>query len=147
MGRSDGAALTTTEELVSEPSHVRHVPTLSSWSPMVTHFEETLQRDISRIRAKVTEMGGLAEGALKSCVQALRERNRQVAYSVILRDQNRNVFISAGMCLVLKAVFFGTCFACRQLGDQEYITPALAAWLPVFIYGPLAAVLFDAVHT
>ena len=32
-------------------------------------------------------MAGLAERALKSCMQALAERNRQLAYSVILRDQ------------------------------------------------------------
>jgi phosphate transport system protein len=53
----------------------------------VTHFEETLQRDIERIRTKVREMAGLAETALKIGMAALAERNRQLAYSVILRDQ------------------------------------------------------------
>src|SRR3954468_19112362 len=54
---------------------------------MNTHYEETLQRDIDRIRRKVTDMGALAEHALKMCLQALSERNRPLAYSVILRDQ------------------------------------------------------------
>jgi phosphate transport system protein len=54
---------------------------------MPTHFEESLQRDIDRIRAKVTEMAGLGERALRDCLKALQERNRQLAYSVILRDQ------------------------------------------------------------
>jgi len=54
---------------------------------MATHYEESLQRDIQRIRAKVTEMAGLAEGALDACLRGLIERNRQIAYSVILRDQ------------------------------------------------------------
>ncbi len=54
---------------------------------MATHLEQSLQRDIDRIRAKVREMGGLAEHALRDCVQALRERNRQLAYTVILRDK------------------------------------------------------------
>jgi lipopolysaccharide export system permease protein len=67
--------------------------------------------------------------------------------SVILRDQNRNVFISAGMCLVLCAVFFASCTACKMLGDKELLTPALAAWLPVLVFGPFAFVLFDAAHT
>jgi lipopolysaccharide export system permease protein len=67
--------------------------------------------------------------------------------SVILRDQNRNLFISAGLCLVLCAVFFAACFACKQFGDNEYVSPALAAWLPVLLFGPLAFVFFDAVHT
>jgi phosphate transport system protein len=53
----------------------------------VTHYEETLQRDIERIRVKVRQMSALAEGSLKSCMKALIERNRQVAYSVIVRDQ------------------------------------------------------------
>ena len=67
--------------------------------------------------------------------------------SVILRDQNRNVFISTAQCLLLCGLFFGACFACRHLGDNEYLTPALAAWLPVLVFGPLAFVLFDAIHT
>jgi lipopolysaccharide export system permease protein len=67
--------------------------------------------------------------------------------SVILRDQNRNVFISAGMCLALCAFFFTACFACQQLGNNDYLPPALAAWLPVLLFGPLAFVLFDAIHT
>jgi lipopolysaccharide export system permease protein len=67
--------------------------------------------------------------------------------SVILRDQNRNVFISTGLCLVLCGVFFGACFACKHLGDNEYLSPALAAWLPVLTFGPLGFVLFDAIHT
>jgi lipopolysaccharide export system permease protein len=67
--------------------------------------------------------------------------------SVILRDQNRNVFISTGMCLVLCAIFYGACFTCKHLGDTEYLSPALAAWLPVIAFGPVGFVLFDAIHT
>jgi lipopolysaccharide export system permease protein len=67
--------------------------------------------------------------------------------SVILRDQNRNVFISAGLCLALCGVFFGAQFACKFLGDYEHIGPALAAWIPVIGFGPLTFVMFDAVHT
>jgi lipopolysaccharide export system permease protein len=67
--------------------------------------------------------------------------------SVILRDQNRIVFISAGLCLALCAFFFAACFACQQLGNNDILSPALAAWLPVLFFGPLAFVLFDAVHT
>src|SRR5688500_10341901 len=63
------------------------------WGPQtthrqpVTHYEETLQRDIERIRAKIRQMAGLAERSLKSCMKALSENNRQLAYSVIVRDQ------------------------------------------------------------
>lgn len=54
---------------------------------MATHFEQSLQRDIDRIRAKVTEMATIGETALADCLKALRDRNRVLAYSVILRDQ------------------------------------------------------------
>ncbi len=67
--------------------------------------------------------------------------------SVILRDQNRNVFLSAGLCLVLCAIFFAALFSCKFLGDNEYVAPALAAWLPVITFGPFALVQFEAVHT
>src|SRR5262245_25266413 len=67
--------------------------------------------------------------------------------SVILRDPNRNVFICAGLCLVLCGVFFFTCFFCKYLGNYDHLSPALAAWLPVLLFGPLAFVNLDAVHT
>lgn len=53
----------------------------------MTHFEETLQRDVDLIRDKVRDMARLAEGALYGCMTALAEKKRQLAYSVILRDQ------------------------------------------------------------
>ena len=39
------------------------------------------------IRAKVADMADLSERAIKASLRALVERNRQLAYSVILRDQ------------------------------------------------------------
>jgi len=54
---------------------------------MALHLEASLQRDIDRIRGKVTEMAALGEKALRDCVKALAERNSQLAYAVILRDQ------------------------------------------------------------
>jgi lipopolysaccharide export system permease protein len=67
--------------------------------------------------------------------------------SIILRDQMRHVFISAGLCLGMCAVFYGVVFACRFMGDADFISPALAAWLPVLIFGPVALALYDAIHT
>lgn len=68
--------------------------------------------------------------------------------AVILKDQNRHVFISAGLCLILAVVFSGVVFGAKYLGDNELLlSPPVAAWLPVLIFGPLAFVLFDAIHT
>jgi phosphate transport system protein len=54
---------------------------------MSTHLEESLERDIERIRQEILEMSGLAERALRDAVKALVEGDRQLAYAVILRDQ------------------------------------------------------------
>jgi phosphate transport system protein len=54
---------------------------------MPTRLEESLERDIDRIRQQVLEMSALAERALRDCVEALTDGNRQRAYAVILRDQ------------------------------------------------------------
>lgn len=67
--------------------------------------------------------------------------------SLILRDPNRNVFVGVGLCLFVCALFFGMVFICRQLGEQEWLQPAVAAWLPVLMFGPVAFALFDAIHT
>jgi phosphate transport system protein len=53
----------------------------------VKHLEESLQRDMNQIVAKVRQMAMLVEEALSRSMKALAELNRQTAYSVILRDQ------------------------------------------------------------
>lgn len=67
--------------------------------------------------------------------------------SIILRDQTRHVFISSGLCLAMCVVFFAAVFGGRFLGMADYVTPALAAWLPVVIFGPISFALYDAIHT
>jgi len=67
--------------------------------------------------------------------------------SIVLRDQTRHVFISAGLCLVMCAVFFAVVFGGKFLGTADYLSPALAAWLPVLVFGPIAIALYDAIHT
>jgi phosphate transport system protein len=54
---------------------------------MATHFEASLQRDMDRIRAKVSAMAELAERALRDTLEALAKGDRTLAYSVVLRDQ------------------------------------------------------------
>lgn len=53
---------------------------------MPTYLEQSLQRDIDRLRSKVLEMCDLVDKALHDCLRALTESNRQLAYAVILRD-------------------------------------------------------------
>jgi len=67
--------------------------------------------------------------------------------ALILRDPSRNIYVGAGLCLIMCALFFAAVFACRQLGEQEWLSPAVAAWMPVMLFGPFAFALFDAIHT
>jgi phosphate transport system protein len=51
------------------------------------HLDESLQADIDSIRSKVAKMAALTERAIQTSLAALTGRNRQLAYSIILRDR------------------------------------------------------------
>jgi lipopolysaccharide export system permease protein len=67
--------------------------------------------------------------------------------SVILWNPNRHVFISSGLCLVFSGCFYGFLLGCKFLGDNNYVSPPLAAWMPVLVFGPITVAAFDAIHT
>lgn len=52
---------------------------------MPSHYEDSLQHDIDRIKHKVAEMARLAEGALEACIKSLATRDRQLAYGDLAR--------------------------------------------------------------
>jgi phosphate transport system protein len=54
---------------------------------MGTHFEETLENDLERIRERISRMAALGAQALRNALRALENRNRQLAYVVILGDR------------------------------------------------------------
>ena len=56
--------------------------------PPQSHLQAVLQHDIDLIRAKLLEMLALDEQALTRAMHAYLRRDRQLAYSVILRDQD-----------------------------------------------------------
>jgi phosphate transport system protein len=56
--------------------------------PPTPHLAAQLQHDIDLIRDKLVDMALLDEQALKRACQAVLNRDRQLAYSVILRDQD-----------------------------------------------------------
>jgi len=67
--------------------------------------------------------------------------------SIILQNQSRHVFISAGMCLVMCAIFFAAIMVSRFLGENDYISPALSAWLPILLFGPYTLVQYDSIQS
>jgi len=56
---------------------------------------------------------------------------------------NRNIFLAIGLCVALVAVFMLVMLACQYLGASSLIRPALAAWLPLIIFMPLAIGMSD----
>jgi lipopolysaccharide export system permease protein len=67
--------------------------------------------------------------------------------AIILRDQNRHVLISTGLCLVMVTVFYIAVYGCKYLGEHDLLAPPLAAWGPVLLFGPVAVAYFDAMQT
>ncbi len=67
--------------------------------------------------------------------------------AVILRDPHRHVFVSAGWCVVLCAVYYGVTLSCKFLGDHEILAPAWAAWMPVLLFAPASLVMIDSIYT
>ncbi len=57
-------------------------------TPLTPHLEALLQHDIDEIRTRLLEMAALDEKALSRAFQAFLKRDRQLAYSVILHDQD-----------------------------------------------------------
>ena len=57
---------------------------------------------------------------------------------MVLTRESRNVFVAAGSCVVVVAVYFAIVLGSQNLGMNYLITPALAAWCPVLIIVPWA---------
>jgi len=50
------------------------------------HLEASLQEDLEEIRRKVVDMAELAETAVRGSIRSVLQKDRQLAYAVILRD-------------------------------------------------------------
>src|SRR5205814_10073393 len=61
----------------------------------------------------------------------------------VVTRTNRNPFISLGLCLAVVTVFMLINLGCKQLGTNGWLTPALAARLPLMIFAPIAAAASD----
>ncbi|HVT29393.1 MAG TPA: LptF/LptG family permease [Lacipirellulaceae bacterium] len=61
----------------------------------------------------------------------------------VVTRTNRNPFIALGMCLVVVTVFMLVGLGCKQLGSSGWLSPPLAAWLPLMIFAPIAAAASD----
>ena len=67
--------------------------------------------------------------------------------SVMFGRFERNVYLKIGACMIVYAVFQSSQFVCGNLAQHEWLDPILAAWLPVFVFGPISLLLVDGMKT
>jgi lipopolysaccharide export system permease protein len=60
---------------------------------------------------------------------------------------SRNIFLSIGICVLAALAFTAVAIACQSLGGIGLMSPALAAWLPLMMFIPLAVGMSGALRT
>lgn len=60
---------------------------------------------------------------------------------LVFSRETRNIFLSVGQGLLIVCVFFLVTIGSHSLGSFYFVSPALAAWLPLIIFAPCAATL------
>ncbi len=58
-------------------------------------------------------------------------------------SRERNLKASATLCLLMVGTYYTFIYLCRYIG----LPPTWAAWLPILLFGPVAAVMLDSVKT
>lgn len=61
----------------------------------------------------------------------------------VLGSENRNVFVSVGICAAIAGTFLVVTYGCQSLGAVGLIAPVTAAWLPALLFIPLATILSE----
>ena len=62
------------------------------------------------------------------------------------RKRGRNIEGLVAGCL-LCVLYFSVDFVTRSLGTEGALSPLMASWLPVILFGSLGAVLYDSMRT
>lgn len=62
---------------------------------------------------------------------------------LVLARDTRNVFLSSAVCMGVTTAFTLAVYGAQYLGSAIYISPHLAAWLPLILFVPVAAALSE----
>lgn len=65
----------------------------------------------------------------------------------VLGGDSKNMFVNLGRALATSAIFYLCLFVCGYLGNNDVLTPAMAAWAPLFGFASLAALRWDSIRT
>ncbi len=60
---------------------------------------------------------------------------------LVVSRGNRNPFIAIGAAVGVVALYFAVSLGCQSLGNSGWLRPALAAWLPLLVFAPVATFL------
>jgi lipopolysaccharide export system permease protein len=60
---------------------------------------------------------------------------------LVLTRTSRNIFVAGGIAFGLAAAVLVLKLACHAMGNNYLLSTTLAAWLPLFVFGPLAFVM------
>lgn len=61
----------------------------------------------------------------------------------VLRGDRRSVLLGVVAAIVISAAYLFTTVVCTELGNKGGLSPVLAAWLPVLLFGALGLTLFS----
>jgi len=64
----------------------------------------------------------------------------------VVSRTTRNPFLSIGLSLAVVTVFMLVVLGAQSLGSGGWLAPPLAAWLPLIIFAPVAAAMFDSLR-
>jgi lipopolysaccharide export system permease protein len=64
----------------------------------------------------------------------------------VITRTNRNAFIAIGLCLAVVTVFMLVVLGCQFAGTNGWLSPPLAAWLPLIAFAPIAAAMLDSLR-
>lgn len=103
---------------------------------------------VHELRSPSTDLGADVRVAIHSRLMApfLDTTLLFLGLPFVVTRTNRNPFIAVGLCLSVVTLFMGIVLGCQSLGANGWLQPALAAWLPVLIFAPIAAALSDALR-
>lgn len=77
-------------------------------------------------------------------VQPLRDLNLLLlGLPLVVRREQRNVFIALGLGVLVVAVFTAVVLICEYLGNIYLLSPAFAVWCPFFFFIPAAVLQLD----
>jgi lipopolysaccharide export system permease protein len=66
-----------------------------------------------------------------------------IGLPLVLSRRGRSPFLAVGVAMGLVAAFLLVALVCEFLGNSGWISPSLAAWLPLFLFVPLAVATSD----